>query len=131
MTGKILIVADDLFFVSKIQETAKLLDIHLETTSPEAARERVGKTVYTAIIVDLNHRSGRAIDMLHDIKQDPSSASIPTLGFLSHVQAELAAAAREAGCDVVMARSAFSQRLPEILSNYATQKPSGTSGLAR
>ncbi|HLL39636.1 MAG TPA: hypothetical protein VK357_08200, partial [Rubrobacteraceae bacterium] len=44
---------------------------------------------------------------------------IPVIGFLSHVQKDLAVAARESGCDRVMARSAFTKDLPEILSGPA------------
>jgi hypothetical protein len=45
---------------------------------------------------------------------------VPTVGFLSHVQRDLAVAAREAGCDRVMARSAFTKDLPTILSEGET-----------
>jgi phosphoketolase len=41
---------------------------------------------------------------------------IPTVGFLSHVQKDLAVAAREAGCDRIVARSAFTRDLPRILA---------------
>jgi hypothetical protein len=43
-------------------------------------------------------------------------SSCSTVGFLSHVQDDLALAAREAGCDRVMARSAFVENLPRIIS---------------
>jgi hypothetical protein len=38
------------------------------------------------------------------------------VGFLSHVNKDLAVAARESGCDRVVARSAFTKDLPEILA---------------
>jgi DNA-binding NarL/FixJ family response regulator len=41
------------------------------------------------------------------------------LGFLSHVQLELAEHAKAAGADEVMPRSRFSAHLPEILKRYA------------
>jgi hypothetical protein len=41
---------------------------------------------------------------------------VKTVGFLSHVQKDLAVAAREAGCDRVVARSAFTKDLPQILA---------------
>jgi hypothetical protein len=40
---------------------------------------------------------------------------IPTVGYVSHVQTELIEAARRAGVGEVLARSAFNERLPEIL----------------
>jgi hypothetical protein len=45
-----------------------------------------------------------------------ASLEAPTIGFASHVDRELMAAARLAGCGEVLARSAFFSRLPELLS---------------
>jgi hypothetical protein len=67
------------------------------------------------VIVDLNHRSGSALDLLRAIKADAKIGPARVIGFLSHVQTDLAAAARGAGCDIVLARSTFSERLPELL----------------
>jgi CheY-like chemotaxis protein len=119
MAGRILVIVDDLFFLAKIREAAKQLDVELDTTRPEAASEKLVEGNYVVVILDLNHRSGKAIEILQAIKKNPLTQSAPVLGFLSHVQGELAAAARASGCDAVMARSAFSQRLPEVLSKYA------------
>ncbi len=71
------------------------------------------------MIVDLNHRSGKAIEAARAIKSDPATSRVFVLGFLSHVQADLAREARQAGLDAVMARSAFSQQLPELLRGMA------------
>jgi len=49
------------------------------------------------------------------MKQDATLASIPTIGYASHVQTDVIAAARSAGVGEVMARSAFTQRLGQIL----------------
>jgi len=50
------------------------------------------------------------------MRGDPALASIPTVGFVSHVQTDLIDAARQAGVGEVMARSAFTARLAEILT---------------
>jgi len=44
-----------------------------------------------------------------------ASIAAPTIGFASHVDRELIAAARRAGCGEVLARSAFFSRLPQLL----------------
>ena len=44
--------------------------------------------------------------------------SLRRFGFVSHVQGELKQKAQEAGCDVVMPRSAFSQTLPQLLRRH-------------
>jgi hypothetical protein len=58
------------------------------------------------VIVDLG-RPG-VLDVLPDL-------AVPTVGFGSHVDRELLEAARAAGCDQVLARSAFFSRLQQIL----------------
>ena len=50
---------------------------------------------------------------------DPGRAALPVIGFLSHVNAEAAQAARAAGCPHVLARSAFVQELPGLLAAAA------------
>jgi len=53
------------------------------------------------------------------MKGDPALASIPTVGFVSHVQTDLIERARQSGMDEVMARSAFTNELAEILQRDA------------
>jgi hypothetical protein len=53
------------------------------------------------------------------MKQDAALAAIPTLGFASHVQTDVINAAREAGVGEVLARSAFTQQLADILKRQA------------
>jgi hypothetical protein len=50
------------------------------------------------------------------LKADPDLRDIPTTGFVSHVNTALIMAARQAGMDEVMARSAFAANLPQILT---------------
>jgi len=44
---------------------------------------------------------------------------VSLIGYLSHVQGELKQAAQEAGCDMVMAKSAFSQNIQQILKRHS------------
>jgi hypothetical protein len=50
------------------------------------------------------------------MRAEPALASIPTLGFVSHVDADTIAQARAAGVGEVLPRSAFAARLSDILS---------------
>ena len=65
------------------------------------------------VIVDLNARSQplQAIEKLRQTRKD-----VRVVGFLSHVQTELAAQAQAAGCNEVLPRSSFTQNLAAILS---------------
>jgi CheY-like chemotaxis protein len=128
----ILLVVDDLFFLAKIQQTAKLTGVSVGAVSPTELQESLAQGrpqgVIRGIVVDLNHRSGSAVDLIRGLKSDPSTATLPVVGFLSHVQADLAQAARSAGCDIVLARSAFTQQLPELLRKLAGMGAPETEG---
>ena len=121
MAETLLAIVDDLFFLSKIQQTAKLLGVRVEPVTPGKLAERAAQAPVRGVILDLNHRSGSALDTLRTIKADAKLGATPVVGFLSHLQTDLAAAAREAGCDLVLARSTFSQKLPELLRDLAGQ----------
>jgi len=111
----VFVIVDDLIFLSKIQQTARQAGIALEILEPLNAHSRLWDVAGAGVIVDLNHRSGQAVNLVQALKSDAATRAAHIVGFLSHVQGDLAAAARSAGCDVVMARSAFAQQLPELL----------------
>ncbi|MGA8182705.1 MAG: response regulator [Terriglobia bacterium] len=122
MAAKILAVVEDIFFLAKIQQTARQLGIAVESVGPDALQDKLAQNGASAILVDLNHRSGKAIAVLKGLKNDPATRAIPVVAFLSHVQTDLAQAARAAGCERVMARSAFSQQLPVLLQELSKEK---------
>jgi DNA-binding NarL/FixJ family response regulator len=117
--GPILAAIEDLIFLSKVRQTAGEIGVLVEAVEISKLPERLRQSGSRAVIVDLNHRSGTAVAAAHAIKSDPATAHVQVLGFLSHVQADLAREAREAGLDMVMARSAFTQQLPELLLKLA------------
>ena len=115
----ILAVVDDLLFLSKIQETAKHLGVEVSAAQPADLPGLAIKAVPSALIIDLNHRSGKALEVLRALKAEAATKSIPAVGFVSHVQNELIAATREAGCDYILARSAFVRELPDLLKRFS------------
>lgn len=121
----ILVVVEDLIFLSKIQHTAQAMELALETASAAEAFQRAKAGSAQAILIDLSHSSGDAVDLVRRIKADPSTMQTRVVGYLSHVQTDLAAAARAAGCDMVLARSTFTQKLPEILRSLSGRAAGG------
>ena len=117
----VLALVDDLFFQSKMAETARHVGVTLQTVSSGAALvAAVAAPAATAprlLLVDLNARQGplEAIESLH-----ASGNSLPVIAFLSHVQVELAERARAAGCRQVMPRSQFTAGLADILRQAKT-----------
>jgi PleD family two-component response regulator len=117
MTRRVLAAVEDLLFRSKISETASSLGI--EATFPRNPRrllEAIHESPPDLLILDLNSARFEPLALLRNIKSDEATEDVSTVGFLSHVQKDLAVAAREAGCDRVIARSAFTKDLPRILA---------------
>ena len=85
--------------------------------TPDAILAQARELKPSLIIFDLNCAKADPINTLETLKQDPNLAAIRTIGFVSHVDAGTIQAARQAGCDEVMARSAFAGNLAAILTS--------------
>jgi DNA-binding NarL/FixJ family response regulator len=111
--GRVVALMDDLFFQMKVAETAKHLGLELKVATNGDALLGLLEPSPNLVIVDLNARSQplAAIERLRAVQKD-----LRVIGFLSHVQRDLAAQAEAAGCSEVMPRSAFTQNLAAILS---------------
>ena len=103
-------------FTSKIKTTARLLGVPLLfARSRDSALTEMRKDAPSVVILDLNAKAADPIGTLTAMHADPGLSAIPTIGFVSHVQTELIDAARAAGVGEVMARSAFTARLADII----------------
>ena len=113
----ILCVVDDLMFSVKISSAAKAANVPVMfERAPGAVLGRVRHERPSLVIFDLNSSRLAPIETIAAIKNDEELRATRTIGYVSHVQAGLIAAAREAGCDEVLARSAFSEKLGAILA---------------
>ena len=112
----IIAIVEDLMFTSKIKVAATQLGVAVVfARSKEAALDEMRKQAPARVILDLNSIRADPLGIVGAMKQDPALASLPTVGFVSHVRADIIDAARQAGVDEIMARSAFTERLAEIL----------------
>src|SRR5688572_21817391 len=113
----VLCVVDDLLFSVKISTAAKSLgvDIYFERVA-ENVVPRIREKQPQLVIFDLNSAKLRPMQAVAEMKADPALRGIRTLGYVSHVQTDTINAARDAGIDQVLARSAFAERLREILT---------------
>ncbi len=113
-------VVDDLFFVSKLQETARLVGAQLVTVRAAAFHlDDLRQQKPALVIFDLNTTSGNAAELIRQLKSDAELKEIPVMAFFSHVQVELQRAAQEAGCDQILPRSQFTATLPQLLRQFA------------
>ena len=119
MARRVLAAVEDLLFKSKISETASQLGVEASfPRNPGRLLEAVHESPPDLLVIDLNSSRFEPLALLRNVKADEATRDVPTVGFLSHVQKDLALAAREAGCDRVVARSAFTRNLPQILAGH-------------
>jgi PleD family two-component response regulator len=117
VTRRVLAAVEDLLFRSKISETASTLGIEAAfPRNPRKLLEALRESPPDLLILDLNSARFEPLMLLKNVRSDETTRDVSTVGFLSHVQKDLAVAAREAGCDRVVARSAFTRDLPRILA---------------
>lgn len=117
----ILAVLEDLFFTVKINESAKRAGLPIQFVKSETDVMEKAKGKPALIILDLNFQGVDPLKLIAKLKSDAETKTISLLGYVSHVQGELKQQAHEAGCDMVLARSAFSQNLPQILKRHSAQ----------
>lgn len=114
----ILAALDDLMFTSRIRAAAQGVGTDVRFAKTAADTVALARQEKPALVlVDLNARGLDALALLTELKADPALVGLRVIGFVSHVQTDVIAAARAAGIDEVMARSAFASRLPALLRN--------------
>ncbi len=115
---RIVAYMDDLFFQMKLAETAKHLGLEVKVASTAESLLQLLDPPPELVIVDLNARSQplAAVQQLRHLQPN-----LRVIGFLSHVQADLARQAQAAGFDEVMPRSKFYINLPDILASAMTK----------
>jgi len=117
---KVLAVLEDLFFTVKINEAAKRAGLPITFVKSEHDALEQAKNQPALIIMDINFQGIDPLNLIRKLKADEQTKRINLIGYLSHVQGELKLQAQEAGCDMVMPRSAFSQSLPQILKRHSS-----------
>jgi CheY-like chemotaxis protein len=112
---------EDLFFLAKIQETARKLGIKVGFV--KADKEVLARLTDaeqgrpSLIVFDLNNANAKPLTLIPKLRAKLKKGT-SIIGFLSHLQGDLKAKAIDAGCDMVMPRSAFSQNLPNLLRRH-------------
>ena len=119
--SRIFAFVDDLFFLAKIQETARKLNVKVEFVKNDKdlmeRMEQNGEEKPSLIIFDLNNVNVKPLTLIPKLKTKLKKGT-SIIGFLSHVQGDLKQKAHEVGCDMVLPRSAFSQNLPQLLRRH-------------
>lgn len=110
----VLVVIDDLIFRSKLAAAAEQAGtrvVWVGTADQLAAS--LAEPLWRLAIVDLGWAAGDPHDAIRALRQ--AAPDMPVVAYYPHVQTDQRDAAVAAGCADVMPRSAFVQRLPELL----------------
>jgi PleD family two-component response regulator len=116
---RVLAVVTDLFFSVKLADAAKRAGLALEFVKESQEVLAKAKQRPSLIIFDLNFDAAEPLKLIAKLKGDSETKGISLLGYLSHVQGELKQQAHEAGCNMVLARSQFSQNMSEIFRRHS------------
>jgi DNA-binding response OmpR family regulator len=104
---RVLLVGGDLSARARLEAAAERTGAELRTCRPEDAAEAALREPVDLIVVDLDSGRESALEALRDV---PAR----TVGFYSHVDTELAEAAKAAGVEAVP-RGRFWRQLDELL----------------
>ena len=109
------VVAADLLFGARIRGAAEQAGVRTIFARNAAELQRAAADA-ELVIVDLDARWVDPEHTIRALKEDPERCAKPIIAFVSHVRADAIEAARNAGADRVLARSAFVKLLPSILA---------------
>ena len=119
--SRVFAFVEDLFFLSKIQDTGRKMNVKVEFVKTEKDlaehMKNNGQEKPSLIIFDLNNANAKPLTLIPKLKSKLKKGT-SIIGFLSHVQGDLKQKAHEVGCDMVLPRSAFSQNLPQLLRRH-------------
>lgn len=118
-----LMLCDDLLFASKVLGVAKArgLEVRVARHAP-ALVELARQAAPGGVLIDL-HNPGLDVPALLGELEAACGRRPRVVAYGSHVEAATLHAARQAGCDVVLPRSAFVERLPEELGTWLGEPP--------
>ena len=124
--SRVFAFVEDLFFLTKIQDTGRKMNVKVEfiRTEKDLAdhMKNNGEEKPSLIIFDLNNANAKPLTLIPKLKSKLKKGT-SIIGFLSHVQGDLKQKAHEVGCDMVLPRSAFSQNLPQLLRRHGAVEP--------
>jgi CheY-like chemotaxis protein len=113
-----LLLSRDMFFTSKITGTARLLGRQvLIAGNVELAKAMIDDWHPAAVFIDLaaGHLIGPDALVAY---REAAGPDVPFIAFGTHVDTAGLAAARAAGCDPVLPRSAFTSQLPDLVRKF-------------
>lgn len=108
--AQVVAAVPDLFFRSRVLETAKALSVTVEVArDADEVLQKVRAEKPRLVLMDLQAQALQPLETLRSLM------GIPVVGFLAHEQTELREKALAAGCTEVLTKGQFSAQLPALL----------------
>lgn len=114
MSKTIVACVEDLFFRSKIEATARHLNVPVRFTNLTGLAQALRQGETAALLLELS-ANGETLEAVRKLRKEKETRDLPIVGFLSHVDRQLAQDAESAGVTRVMPRSQFSETLPDLV----------------
>ncbi len=114
MSKTIVACVEDLFFRSKIEATARHLNVPVRFTDVRGLPRALKEGEAAALLLELTS-NGETLEAVRKLRNEAGTRDLPIVGFLSHVDRQLASDAESAGVTRVLPRSQFSETLPDLV----------------
>jgi CheY-like chemotaxis protein len=122
----VLAVVDDLMFSSRIRAAVEQAgDSVTFIRGRMAVLPEVRSLKPRLVVLDLDRTKTDPVALVRELKSQPDLRTVRLVGFVSHVHAATIQAARDAGIDLVLARSAFFAVLPRLVAEAALPGSAG------
>ena len=123
MSAAVHLLTDDLMFIPRVTGAVESAGHALQVSGSTAAViDALAASPVQLLLIDLSTRSLDLPELLDSLCTESRPA---VLAYGPHVQEDRLAAARDAGCDLVVPRSRFSGELPALLSSLLEGPTSG------
>ena len=114
-------IVSDMIFATRIAGTAEKVGAKCQIVSnPSALQDALESDEPRTVLVDMSCDGIAPAEAIRTVKSRFPNTRV--VAFYSHVQTELGNQARTAGADDVWPRSAFVQRLPQVLAGAGTNQ---------
>jgi CheY-like chemotaxis protein len=116
---QVIALVDDLLFLSRIREAGSRAGVEVRAVRGASDLVSAARHGGRLVLVDADSERLPWRAAVAALRAEPALGALPVIAFVSHVRADRAEAARDAGASRVLARSAFVKELPELVSQAA------------
>jgi CheY-like chemotaxis protein len=119
MNRNVLVLVDDPFWRTKIEQALKSAQASASFVSdPATLAEIAVRDQVHLVLVDLSLKR-EPFSAIRSLKNDAKTKMIPIVGYTEQARKDMRVKGEEAGCDRVLARPAFSERLADLVMEFA------------